>query len=942
MHTNNLDLRGEWLVTIDPADPCHSPFDHAPSPGRHGGRPSSEVSRRVGLRPDRAEIDQDVHPVQLPGSIQAQGLGRDVDLDTPWTGQIKGTDWFRDPRYAPYQDGAVKFPFWLQPLKHFVGVARYERSVDIPQDWADKRVELFLERVHIQSKVWWDGRALGMNNSLGTPHVYEIGVDLTPGAHVVTIEVDNRLHVDVGTNAHSVTDHTQTNWNGIIGRMELRVTPPVWVRDAQLYPDLSRRVIRWKIAIGNQSGVEGHGVVTIHQHEFPVAWSETGGLVEVEHPIESSMGVWDEFNPSLHTWRVSLRTDADEHAVDVRSGLREVGVDGTQITVNGRKIFLRGTLECAVFPDTGYPPMDEPAWQRIFQILKDYGFNHVRFHSWCPPEAAFRVADEVGFYLQVECSSWANTTTGLGLGHPVDEWLYEEARAMVRAYGHHPSFLLMAYGNEPTGRMEEYLTDWVNYWKKEDPRRLHTGGAGWPRLAAQQYDNVPEPRLHRWSEGGNSLLNGHAPNTLTDYRLDVLHAPRPIVSHEIGQWCVYPDFREIADHKGLLRPRNFEVFRDSLNAHHMGDQAQDFLMASGKLQVLCYREEIEAALRTRGFGGYQLLQANDFPGQGTALVGWLNARWGEKGYTSAKMFQRFQNSTVLLARMERRLFSDAEVFRASIEVAHFGAAPVPDAVVEWVICDEQGQSYASGCFPSQSIPVDNGTALGEIHCALTGWSAPAKYRLTVRLRDHDVENDWEFWVYPLAGTWPEPCDGWPEPSRCPLRITSDLATLLKWANDDVSLLYLPPRNAHDVPFAFTPIFWNTEWTSRQPPHTLGILCDPAHPLFDSFPTEFHTNWPWWELTDRAKAMVLDELAPEHRPIVQVIDDWNTNRRLGLVWETRLCNARVLVCGADVQRLLIHRHAARQFRKSMLDYMRSDAFSPEHTITPDLMTRLVGG
>lgn len=857
--------------------------------------------------------------IQLPGSLQMQGFGDSVTVDTPWTGQIVDRSWYTDERYAPYRvPGNVKIPFWLQPEKHFVGVAWMERTFDVPSEWAGRRIELFLERVHITSTVWIDGQPYGSHNSLGAPHVYDLGCALLPGQHVLTIAVDNRLHVNVGTNAHSVSDHTQTNWNGIIGRIELRSTSPVWLEEIQVFPDIHARKSQLRIHIANACHRPGGGIIHMGEEKYPVTWTTHGADLTIDHPLPSDAPLWDEFNPTLHSLTLRLVGDDADDERSVSFGLREVGIDGTQITVNDRPIFLRGTLECAVFPHTGYPPTDTAEWRRIFSILQDYGFNHVRFHSWCPPEAAFIVADEMGFYLQVECGSWANATTGLGLGEPIDAWLYEEARALIKAYGNHPSFLLMAYGNEPRGRMDEYLTDWLKHWKVEEPRRLHTGGAGWPVLKENQFDNIPQPRLHRWGEGLASRLNACPPSTTFDYRMDVLHSSRPIVSHEIGQWCVYPDLLEIEKYQGATRARNFEIFRDSLDAHHMLDQAHDFLMASGKLQVLCYREEIETSLRTQGFGGYQLLQANDFPGQGTALVGWLNPFWEEKGYTSSASFRRFQSPTVLLARLEHRLFSNEDRLRADLEIAHYGAAPITDARVEWALQDEQGKTHRSGHLPAQNIPVGRLSRIGGIECSLENLPSPAKYRLVVKLADHDVENDWEIWVYPLAHTWIDSGD---------MLVTHDLEAVFKQAALGGRILYLPRKQEGDVSFGFTPIFWNTSWTRAQAPHTLGICCDPGHALFHAFPTEFHTNWQWWELIDGAKAMILDSLPSSLRPIVQVIDDWFLNQRLGLVFEARLGKAKLLVCGADLGRLMNTRHAARQFRKSLIEYMQSDGFVP---------------
>lgn len=285
--------------------------------------------------------------------------------------------------------------------------------------------------------------------------------------------------------------------------------------------------------------------------------------------------------------------------------------------------------------------MDEAAWRHVFGVIRDHGFNHVRYHSWCPPEAAFKVADEMGFFLQVECGIWANQGATIGNGEQVDRWLYEETERIIACYGHHPSFVLLAHGNEPAGAHHvSFLRKWVQHFRgKGDHRHLITAAACYPAIDENQYQNPSGIQQHGWGGGLNSAINSHPPSTDFDYRGKVESFPVPSISHEIGQWCAYPDFREIARYTGLLRAKNFEIFRETLEANGLGSLAGDFLAASGALQVLCYRHEFEAQLRTRGLGGFVVLDLRDFPGQGTALVGMLNAFWESKGYLKPENFK---------------------------------------------------------------------------------------------------------------------------------------------------------------------------------------------------------------------------------------------------------------------------------------------------------------
>lgn len=894
--------------------------------------------------------------VQLPGCLSAQGIGDDVTLATPWMGDVKQPNWHKDPLYAQYaKPGGIHFPFWLQPDKYFAGAAWYQRDVRVPKDWQGQRIELRLERPHWATRVWVDDQEIGSDQSLSTPHVYEVGDALTPGKHRVTIRVDNSLVVDVGVNSHSISDHTQGNWNGIVGRMELAAVSSVRIDDLQLYPDAAKKILRIKMRIENSTHqsttrqlalsiepINGSSAADAPVVSREVTIPSEGADLEIDFPLGDDVKRWDEFNPALHRLRVTMNPrDGREPSQDrvATFGIRDVSTLGTQFFVNGRKTFFRGTLECAVFPTTGHPPTDIESWRRIIRICKAHGLNMIRFHSWCPPQAAFQAADEIGFYYQVEVASWANQSTTLGDGKPVDEWIFHETDRILQAYGNHPSFLLMAYGNEPGGPSQNaYLARWVGKYRNKDPRRLYTSAAGWPQIGANQFHIAPDPRIQQWGEGLKSRINGRPPETQTDYRDYVNARKAPVISHEIGQWCAYPNFGEMPKYTGYLRPKNFIIFRDSLNANGMGDQARNFLLASGKLQTLCYKEDVEASLRTPGMGGFQLLGLSDFPGQGTALVGSLDSFWDSKGYVTADQYRRFCNETVLLARLGKRVFTSDETIEADLEVAHFGAAPLNDAIVRWKFVSDAGDVVAHGELSPQTIPVDNGVSLGRIRVTPNKLPKAAKRQLVVEIADTPFQNDWDVWVYPPAVTTDAPPD---------VLVASDLneEALRRLASGGKVLLTIPPRRVKGdrygkVALGFSSIFWNSAWTDRQPPHTLGILCDPKHPLFSAFPTEFHSNWQWWYLINRSAAMNLTALPTDVRPLVQVIDDWVTNRRLGLVLEANVEAGKLVVCSIDLQHDLAKDPVRRQFRHSLLQYMASDQFAPQHAITPEQVRSLM--
>jgi hypothetical protein len=368
----------------------------------------------------------------------------------------------------------------------------------------------------------------------------------------------------------------------------------------------------------------------------------------------------------------------------------------------------------------------------------------------------------------------------------------------------------------------------------------------------------------------------------------------------------------------------------------MGDLADKFLLASGKLQTLCYKEDIESALRTPGMGGFELLGLTDFPGQGTALVGVLNPFWETKGYVTAKQFSEFCNSTVPLARLSKRVFTTDEKLEADLEVANFSPTPLPNTTTTWKLVSQDGKTAASGELPARDIPVDNGIALGHVSIDLKDLPAPEKYTLVVGLKGTAYENEWNVWVYPSQLP--------PEPENILVTSSFDGAARRCLESGGKVLLTLPGKDVRNyekdpVALGFSSIFWNTAWTDRQAPTTLGILCDPNNPALGEFPTDYFTDWNWWYLIHRAGALRLDLLPSGLHPIVRVIDDWVTAHPLGLVIEGRVGSGKIVICGFDLTDDALRDPVSRQMRKSLVDYLDSDKCQPSTELTTDQISRL---
>lgn len=916
----SIDLSGEWGFSMDRLD-------------------KGEQERWFSRLPDDR--------INLPGSMPEKLKGDEVTAATQWTGSLYDSSYYYNPYMEKYRkEGNIKFPFFLTPDRHYAGVAWYQKEVDIPDGWKGERIVLFLERPHIETTVWINGRKAGTQNSLCVPHEYDITRYVRPGKCRIAIRVDNRIKdINVGPDSHSITDQTQGNWNGIVGRICLQTTPRTYLEDIQVYPEPEQRLARVKIVVKGSGDamikLSARSFNTDKMHSVPPVRQEVkvkNGSAETEIllPLGEDMLLWDEFDPALYKLTAELTAEKKTDIKEVQFGMRRFEIKGKWFYVNGRKTILRGTVENCNFPLTGYPPMDVKSWERVFRICRSYGLNHMRFHSYCPPEAAFQAADLVGFYLQPEGPSWPNHGPKLGLGQPIDNYLMDETIALTKEYGNYASYCMLACGNEPSGRWVEWVTQFVDYWEKNDPRRVYTGasvGNGWQWQPRNQYHVKAGARGLTWSK--------QQPSTRDDYRFQsrIDTVKQPYVSHETGQWCAFPNFNEIRKYTGVNKARNFEIFRDILADNHMSSQAHQFMMASGKLQALCYKYEIEKTLRTPDYAGFQLLALNDYSGQGTALVGVLDVFFEEKGYIDAAEWRHFCSPTVPLMRTDKFVYNSSETFKADIEIAHFGREELKQAKVLYSIKDEFGKIYAHGTLAVTDIPIGNMNRTGSVEFPLGTINSAKKLNLEVAIEGTEAINDWDFWVYPatakLVGGSVYTTD------------TLDVKALEILQNGGNVLITAAGKVSYgkEVVQQFTPVFWNTSWFKMRPPHTTGILVNPKHPLFRHFPTEYHSNLQWWELLNRAQVMQFTGFPEAFQPTIQSIDTWFISRKIGMLFEANVLNGKVIMTTMDITTDPDQRIVARQMHKAILHYMNSDQFRPLFTVTPqqigDLFTKTAG-
>lgn len=813
----------------------------------------------------------------------------------------------------------------------YVGPAWYSREIQVPSDWKEKDCILHLERVLWDTQVWIDGQKVaGHEESLTTPHEYDLTPYIRLGKkQVLTVRVDNRKRYDMSVNdlAHAYTDATQVKWNGILGDMYIKAVEKTRVESLQLYPDAASRTVKAVVSIYNSSAqaesvnlclqVKGKGDGKSYASAEAKAEAVKGySTVELTCCLGDDAPLWDEFNPYLYDASVELVSGKSTSLTNETFGLRDIRHKGNRLVLNEKPIFLRGTLECCIFPLTGTPPTDEASWKKLYTSAREYGMNHLRFHSWCPPEAAFNVADEMGFYVQVELPVWSVT---LGKDSATVEFLRAEAKRISKEYGNHPSFCFWSIGNELQYDFN-ILSSMLGEMKAADDRHLYTttsftfekGHGDWP-------ENQDDFFVTQWTKKGwvrgQGVFNQELPSFDKDFRASVKGMEVPLVTHEVGQYSVYPDLTEIPKYTGTLLPLNFMAVKNDLEKKGLTDKAPQYLQASGKLAAILYKEEIERALKTPGISGFQLLDLHDFPGQGTALVGLLNAFWESKGILTGEQFREFCAPVVPLLRFPKAVYTNNETFEAQIELCNYGKEELKNSTLAWEVTVD-GRSLGKGKTPAVALAFGHNGGLGKISLPLQQVTKASKLEIRLSLDGTEYRNRWNVWVYPSSvdTKWGD------------VKYTRSYDEAMALLKKGEKVLFNPDwRTLQGIEGKFVPVFWSPVHFPNQA-GTMGVLCNPTHPALADFPTDMHTDWQWWDLNINSTTLVVDSLQGG-APVVEMVDNFVHNRRLASLYEGRVGEGKLMLATFDLQTAFDKRPVARQMLYSILNYMNSEEFAP---------------
>ncbi len=925
--------------------------------------------------------------MRLPGTLDENGLGHKDAGANQWHPEAA----IGNAREGFDSDGPIATRF---TRKHtYEGEARLTRRIAFhPPE--GKRVFLEAERARCL-RLLVDGKEVPdfVPPSITTPHVFEV-TGLLDGDNALTLLSDNSypgLPHDAIVYSSAATDETQTNWNGVLGYLRLRVEEPVFLSAVRVYPKGAGLTIRAEIAAaepysGTLRVTSGALKEAVSAEVSVPAGKSTVEIKEI--PLAEDVRRWDEYEGNLYELTAGLSGFSEKK---ITFGVRDFGDNGKgRLAVNGRTFFLRSEANCGEFPETGYPPMEASEWTKILETYKSYGINCVRFHSHCPPEAAFTAADGMGMMMQPELSHW-NPKNAF---EPEDSFSYyqTELEQTILMLANHPSFVMLTLGNELcTGKTgHERMSFLLDKARTLDDTRLYANGsnvhygtvgcdgdsdfytsqsyfreplrgifAGMPDLMEREEKRARQERQEQTPDGLEKAeqkadeadtdgadtpkairikgyINNQYPNARTNYdaSMESLRKDfkKPVFSFEVGQFEVLPCFEELEDFHGISDPANYRLIREKADKLGLLPEWNRYVEATGELSRIGYREEIEAAMRTKELSGISLLGLQDFPGQGTALVGMLDSHLKPKPFAFAKpeAFRAFFRDTLPLALLEKYTYEAGEVLQADIQVANFGKKN---------LCGEIGYALKGkdiiieGTLPEASCPAGENTMAGRLEIPLQGIEKAVRLDLTVSVGGSEISNTYPVWVYPKT----EPvCPDDVYETRC----FDEKAREVLAAGGKV---YLSPDSTPEalpksIQAQFTTDFWSVGTFPLQE-GGMGQLIDESHPVFEGFPTEFHTNWQWWPMAGQ-RAIILPEALPkEVKSIITEMDSYAYMRPMTQLLECRCGKGRLLLSSMGLQNLQQYPEA-RALLSSIYNYLASEKFKPKQEMEPETVAKLV--
>jgi len=841
----------------------------------------------------------------------------------------------------------------------YTGGAVYQKNVFIPADWQNKYISISFERTK-KTKLWINNCYIGENKSYTTTHIYDISRYIKPGDdNIITVEVDNSsvdmpmsMYFNLGQDTswvHQLTEHTQTNWNGILGNIEINCHDVMHIEHVAVRPNLQIMKAKLFITISRLSAVnEAVGNINISAQSFNS--DQVPHITEVQStPFRLDVGelqtvikydysmtnakLWDEYAPNLYMLECKMTAKSGseefESFYETTFGMRSFTADETskQFSVNGRTTFLRGENNCAVFPLTAYAPTDVQSWIKVMKVYREYGLNHVRFHTWIPPRAAFEAADIVGMYIYCELPQW--NYYSLTVQKDIDYFLNDTKR-IFKDFLNFASFTMFGLGNELGLYLgfNKQLDDFIIECKKFETGVLYTDQGGWCD-ASEQDSFCVGPAAGNFPYG-KIITQGND----FSYEYFTGLTKVPLIAHEIGQYQIYPNYKlELPKYIGVLKPANLEVWKKNLDKFNMADMASEFCYASGKLSAMLYRYEMEALIRTPKLAGFELLGLQDFSGQGTALVGILDAFLESKGVITPEEFKHTCNDVTILATMPTFVWKNSDKFTANINVSNYGLSDILGKI-NWSLVLNDGTTFAAGSIENCVIKQGVIATVGNVSISLADIKNPTKMTFKLCFDGTDIKNTYDNWLLQ---------------DNLEFAITDDILlsrcfdeNAKQRLKDGGKVLIISYGTKEALPNSKAVGFKNDFWSplfhnQNDDGHTVGLLIKERHQALFHFPTDCYTGFQWMEILKGARGIILDE-ALNIKSIVQPIGAIDEAHIFGAVFEAKVSNGKLLICSFNL--IENENVVCKQLLYSLLEYMKSDDFKPDKELTYEFLGNIL--
>lgn len=835
----------------------------------------------------------------------------------------------------------------------YIGKAWYQKEVVIPTSWNGKDIELFIERTK-STKVWINNKYIGANKALSVPQKFNVTKFFSAGNNTITILVDNSLtEYPARNNPHALAEHTQTNWNGMIGKLNLKALNKSRLKfiDGQL--DRTGNV--FKLRFLSDSFIHNANIackatgINSNKHEikkqnFKLKSIEKNDTIVLSYQLTKNYKLWSHIEPNLYRFDFEIDLDGHKQSLNENIGLRTVELINNHFYVNGNKTFIISKHDACIFPLTGYPPMTKEEWIRQMKISKEYGFNSYRFHSWTPPKACFEAADIVGIYLQPEIPAWYRSNS-TGIKDDAYFFLLNEGIASFEEYGQHASFIKFTLGNENSGN-RKFWSNMIlslkelnrsifiaagsnNFFAdpKVDPNEDYFVTAKVGPYKPNFESDIRASFAFVDDPNGGGVLNRMSPNSIFTFSKALADFKLPVLSHETGQYQVFPNYDEIPKYTGVLEPRNLKAFSYKLMESGMYNYWKELYQASGHLATLCYRADNEIMLRTPELAGFQILDIQDFTGQGTALVGILDAFMDSKGFITPDEWRQSCADLTIQANMEKFVWLNTDMFKSDITIINYSHSRFSDKV-SWQVYDDENNIIGEGAI--EEVNIENGIVknVGQILLDLSSIKQSKQLNLVLNARNSKLRNEYKLWVYVKPPTLIN------NNIHIVNRIDENFSKLLA---QDSKILLIPDSTTtkgNSIGGLFTSDYWcypmfmplSANRNLPVSPGTLGLLIDDNHKTFNHFPTGKYTDWNWYSVIKNSRPIFLNKTPESYRPIVHVVDNFDRCSKLGMMFEMKVGKASVFVCSVNFDNL--NDVVRETLLYTIKEYVGSEQFMPK--------------